>query len=47
MAEPNKQFDFNWNWPEEDIEVKSSANTKYVHLYAENILFFFCKLFNL
>lgn len=23
MAEPNKQFDFNWNWPEEDIEVKS------------------------
>jgi hypothetical protein len=23
-AEPNKQFDFNWNWPSKDLEVKSS-----------------------
>ena len=23
-AQPNKQFDFNWNWPKDDIEVKSS-----------------------
>ncbi len=23
-ARPNKQFDFSWNWPAEDIEVKSS-----------------------
>ncbi|WP_242202617.1 sugar-binding protein [Aestuariivivens insulae] len=23
-AQPNRQFDFNWNWPKDDIEVKSS-----------------------
>ena len=23
-AKPNKKFDFNWNWPEEDIEIISS-----------------------
>lgn len=26
MAYPNKDFDFNWNWPKNDIEVKSSKN---------------------
>lgn len=25
-AHPNKQFDFKWNWPSDDIEVKSSLN---------------------
>ncbi|MGY0408510.1 MAG: sugar-binding protein [Polaribacter sp.] len=23
-AKPNKEFDFNWNWPSEDIDVKAS-----------------------
>lgn len=27
-AHPNKQFDFNWNWPSKDIVVKSSINKK-------------------
>lgn len=26
MAHPNKQFDFDWNWPKDDILVKSSIN---------------------
>jgi len=26
IAYPNKNFDFKWNWPKEDIEVKSSKN---------------------
>jgi hypothetical protein len=26
---PNKQFDFNWNWPSNDIEIKSSIETNY------------------
>jgi hypothetical protein len=25
-AKPNKDFDFNWNWPKEDLEVKSSKD---------------------
>ena len=25
-AKPNKEFDFNWNWPLKDIEIKSSVN---------------------
>ena len=25
-AKPNKNFDFNWNWPSKDIEVKSSIH---------------------
>jgi hypothetical protein len=29
MARPNKQFDFNWNWPEEDIIVKSSIESTF------------------
>lgn len=28
-ALPNKKFDFNWNWPSKDIEVKSSIETNY------------------
>jgi hypothetical protein len=28
-ARPNKQFDFNWNWPINDIEVKSSIESTY------------------
>ncbi|TDE28456.1 MULTISPECIES: sugar-binding protein [Flavobacterium] len=26
MAHPNKDFDFNWNWPKNDLIVKSSIN---------------------
>ena len=26
IAYPNKNFDFNWNWPKNDLAVKSSAN---------------------
>jgi hypothetical protein len=26
IAYPNKNFDFNWNWPKNDIDVKSSKN---------------------
>jgi hypothetical protein len=29
MAHPNKQFDFDWNWPTNDIEVKSSIESAY------------------
>jgi len=25
-AKPNKEFDFDWNWPTQDIEVKSTRN---------------------
>lgn len=28
-ARPNKQFDFNWNWPSNDIEVKSFIDSNY------------------
>lgn len=28
-ARPNKQFDFNWNWPSEDINVKSAIELNY------------------
>jgi len=28
-AKPNKEFDFNWNWPHQDIEVKSSIESNY------------------
>ncbi len=28
-ARPNKQFDFNWNWPSDDIEVKSSIESNH------------------
>lgn len=28
-ARPNKQFDFNWNWPSDDIKVKSSIESTY------------------
>lgn len=28
-ARPNKEFDFNWNWPAKDIEVKSSIEATY------------------
>ena len=28
-ARPNKQFDFDWNWPAKDIEVKSSIESTY------------------
>lgn len=28
-ARPNKQFDFNWNWPSDHIEVKSSIETNH------------------
>ncbi|QTE22217.1 carbohydrate-binding family 9-like protein [Polaribacter cellanae] len=28
-AKPNKDFDFNWNWPLEEIEVKSTIETNY------------------
>lgn len=27
-AGPNKNFDFNWNWPEKDLMVKSSINSE-------------------
>ncbi|MDO5980238.1 carbohydrate-binding family 9-like protein [Flavivirga spongiicola] len=27
-AHPNKQFDFNWDWPVKDIQIKSSINEK-------------------
>lgn len=27
-ARPNKQFDFSWNWPAKDIEVKSSIESE-------------------
>jgi hypothetical protein len=27
IAHPNKNFDFNWNWPKNDLIVKSSVNT--------------------
>ena len=26
VAYPNKKFDFDWNWPQNNIEVKSSIN---------------------
>ncbi|MFV8346955.1 sugar-binding protein [Flavobacterium sp. ZB4P13] len=26
MAHPNKDFDFNWNWPKDDLVVKSTVN---------------------
>jgi hypothetical protein len=26
-ARPNKQFDFNWNWPSDDIKVKSAMES--------------------
>lgn len=28
-AMPNKEFDFNWNWPKNDLEVKSQINSQY------------------
>ncbi|QOD62336.1 endoxylanase [Polaribacter haliotis] len=28
-AKPNKNFDFNWNWPSKDIEVKSEIEANY------------------
>ncbi|APA00788.1 MULTISPECIES: sugar-binding protein [Flavobacterium] len=28
IAYPDKKFDFNWNWPKNDIKVKSSKNDK-------------------
>lgn len=28
-ARPNKQFDFNWNWPSDDIKVKSAIEATY------------------
>lgn len=28
-AHPNKQFDFNWNWPSDDIKVKSAIESNY------------------
>jgi len=28
-AQPNKKFDFDWNWPSKDIEVKSSINENF------------------
>lgn len=28
-ARPNKQFDFNWNWPSDDIKVKSFIGSNY------------------
>ena len=28
-AKPNKEFDFNWNWPSKDIEVKSTIEPNY------------------
>ena len=28
-AKPNKEFDFNWNWPMQDIEVKSTIESNY------------------
>lgn len=27
MARPNREFDFNWNWPKEDLEIKSHIGT--------------------
>lgn len=29
IAKPNKEFDFNWNWPMQDIEVKSTIESNY------------------
>jgi hypothetical protein len=29
IAIPNKVFDYNWNWPEKDLEVKSIRNKDY------------------
>jgi len=29
MARPNRNFDFNWNWPESDICVKSNIEKEY------------------
>ena len=28
-ARPNKQFDFNWNWPKKDIKIKSCIASSY------------------
>ena len=28
-AKPNKDFDFNWNWPSKDIQVKSTTETNF------------------
>lgn len=28
-AKPNKDFDFNWNWPTDDIEIKSYIDTNF------------------
>ncbi|QTD36922.1 endoxylanase [Polaribacter batillariae] len=28
-AKPNRKFDFNWNWPSQDIEVKSTIEPNY------------------
>ncbi|TXD65855.1 endoxylanase [Polaribacter glomeratus] len=28
-AKPNKEFDFNWNWPSQEIEVKSTVHKNY------------------
>ena len=28
-ARPNKEFDFNWKWPTQDLEVKSSIESNY------------------
>jgi len=28
-AKPNKDFDFDWNWPKNDLEVKSSKNENF------------------
>lgn len=28
-AKPNKEFDFNWNWPSKEIEIKSSTHQNY------------------
>lgn len=29
LARPNRQFDFTWNWPKDDISVKSNINTNF------------------
>lgn len=28
-ALPNKNFDFNWNWPEDDINIKSNVEDSF------------------
>ena len=28
-ARPNKEFDFNWKWPTQDLEIKSSVESNY------------------